>query len=142
MAALIEKIKEGTAELANETSRLVETKPITPEMHGAIDYPHAALNLAAPLVFGLTGVAALATALWGMTGAIMNPLTNHRYALKRTLPFSTHGKIEKWSGLALLGLVALAGGLRRKRNRNYLLPYAAAEFLIYNLTDWKARPKR
>jgi hypothetical protein len=142
MAAWKKKVRKRTREVAERSARLVHTKPITPEIHGAIDYPHAAMNLAAPALFGLTGIAAVAAAVWGMTGVIMNPLTNHRFALKRTLPFPVHGTIEKWSGLALLGLVVVAGGLRRKRNRMYLLPYAVAEFLMYNLTDWRAHPKR
>lgn len=77
-----------------------------------------------------------------MSQLTLNSIIDHPVALKRLVPFPVHGAIEKWTGPTLFALVSLGGGLRKARNRNYLLAYAVSAFLIYNLTDWNARPRR
>lgn len=79
-------------------------KPISPEAHGAIDYGFLAMNLSAPTLFGLTGAARTLPYLFGGVQGILNALTDQPLAVKRLVPFRTHGTIELASGPLFVAL--------------------------------------
>lgn len=116
-------------------------KPISPRAHGAIDYGFLAANLLAPSILGLKGSARTLSYLFGGTQGALNALTDHPLALKRLVPFRTHGTVELSSGPLFVLLPWLTGALQVPRARNYFLALGAVLVTVYNLTDWDADPE-
>jgi hypothetical protein len=119
-------------------------KPIKPGAHGAIDYGLLALNLSAPSLLGLNGAARALAYLFGGAQGGLNAVTDQPLALRRIVPFGTHGTIELSSGplfVALpLALPWLTGTLKEPKARAYFLILGAVLVAVYGLTDWEAQP--
>lgn len=109
-------------------------KPISREAHGAIDYGF----LAALTLLGLGGAARTLSYLFGVAQGLLNALTDQPLALKRLVPFRTHGTIELASGPLFVALPWLTGALRDARARNYFVVLGVLLVVVYNLTDWDA----
>jgi hypothetical protein len=67
-------------------------------------------------------------------------MANELQALKRLLPFRTHGTLELSSGPLFVALPWLTGALKDPRARNYFLAVGGVLVAVYNLTDWAAVP--
>ena len=117
---------------------IATSKPIKPRAHGVIDYGFLAMNLAAPSLLGLKGAAKKLCYLFGGVQGGLNAMTDQPLALKRLVPFRTHGTVELLSGPAFVALPWLTGALRDPRARNYFLVLGAILATVYNLTDWNA----
>jgi hypothetical protein len=61
-------------------------------------------------------------------------------ALKRLVPFRTHGTIELSSGPLFVALPWLTGALEDPKARAYFLALGALLVTVYNLTDRDADP--
>ncbi len=53
-------------------------KPVTPALHGLVDYGFGIVNLAVPALLGLTGSARVVPAAWAVTKGTLNALTAQR----------------------------------------------------------------
>ena len=116
-------------------------RPITPAMHGAIDYGFAALNLLAPTLFGLTGSArAICYGLAAAQGPL-NALTDQPLALKKVVPFRMHGELETPFVPAILLLPLLTGAMKQPRARLYFGSFFAIAAANYLLTDYNAHDR-
>lgn len=116
-------------------------RPISPELHGTIDYGFAAVNALLPSVLGLS---ARARAVFGGMGAVqgmLNALTDTAVGVDRVVPYALHGRIEKNSWPVLLGAPLVAGLHREPRARAYWVALGVALVTVYNLTDWSATPR-
>jgi hypothetical protein len=79
-------------------------KPISPTLHGCLDYATVSLFLASPTLLGLNGAAAtVAYALAGVH-ALMTLITDFRLGAARVLPFAYHGWVERVVGPVLVVL--------------------------------------
>ncbi|MDQ4099380.1 MAG: hypothetical protein M3121_02630 [Chloroflexota bacterium] len=113
-------------------------KPITPATHGLIDYGLLGLMLSAPSLLGLKGSAKTLPYLFGGIEGALNAVTNHPFALKRLVPFRTHGQIELSSMPLMIALPAVTGAFSQPKARAFFLGTVAMLATVYVLTDWDA----
>jgi hypothetical protein len=113
-------------------------KPISPTVHGVIDYTTSAVVASAPRLMGFPRSARIAcdTLASGYTG--LSAMTNYRLSLKRAVPFKAHGVTEAAIGLALPALPWMLGFSRHTAARNFFLGLTALTFVVAALTDWDA----
>lgn len=111
-------------------------KPISPAVHGVLDYTTSAAIAAAPtlldfpepaqrLCYGLAG---------GYTGLSM--FTDYPMSAKRVIPWKAHGAADAIVGAALPAMPWVLGFARHKAARNFILGIAATTMLVAALTDW------
>jgi hypothetical protein len=113
-------------------------KPISPRLHGVLDYATSAATAAAPRLFDFPKPAArLAEALAGGYGSL-SAVTDYPLSLKRLVPFKAHGAAEAAVGLALPLLPRALGFARHRAARNFFLGLTALTFVVAALTDWDA----
>lgn len=113
-------------------------KPISPRLHGVLDYATVATLAAAPRLMHFPKRATRAAdALAGSYGGL-SALTDYPLAVRRTIPFKAHGVAEAASGLALPLLPWLLGFSEHKAARNFFLGLTAVTFVVAALTDWDA----
>jgi len=117
-------------------------KPISPQMHGAIDYGLLGLNLAAPSLLGLKGSARVLPYLIGGVQGALNAVTDQPLAARRVVPFRMHGQIEKWSLPAVALLPLATGALKQPRARLFFGTTFGLLLAVFQLTDWKRAPRR
>jgi hypothetical protein len=112
-------------------------KPISPTLHGMLDYTTSVAVAAAPAVFDFPEpAAALAYSLaGGYTG--MSMLTDYPPALKRAIPFKAHGAAEAVIGAALPALPYVLGFSKHRAARNFCFGLAALTFVVAAFTDWE-----
>lgn len=113
-------------------------KPISPMAHGAIDYGFLAVMTVGPSVLGLQGAARLIPRLLGGAQGALNAFTDQPLAVRRVVPFRTHGRLEKLGGAAFVALPLVTGALRERRARGFFGAMLALLLVNYNLTDWDA----
>ena len=111
-------------------------KPLTPRLHGFVDYAACGLMAAAPALLKLSPQAR--TASYALAGSYLgvSALTDYPPALSRMIPFPLHGKIE----LGTLPVLLLLGARMEGRDRAYFLGLAGMVAGAYALTDWTADP--
>lgn len=114
------------------------TKPISPALHGLIDYGFSAVNLTLPAALGLTGSARIVPAGWAVAQGLLNAFTNQPYAVKRSIPFSAHGHAESVGLPALFVTTALSGAVKQPRARVFFGALFVALVTNYILTDYDA----
>ena len=113
-------------------------KPISPKMHGVLDYATVATLAAAPRLMNFPKRATRAAdALAGSYGGL-SALTDYPLAVRRTIPFKAHGAAELASGLALPLLPWILGFSEHKAARNFFLGLTAVTLVVAALTDWDA----
>ncbi|WP_102127021.1 hypothetical protein [Deinococcus planocerae] len=115
-------------------------KPISPRLHGIIDYVACGTMVAAPSLLGLNGTARTASYAFAGTYFVISALTDYPPALSRMIPFPLHGKIELSSVPALAALPFLVSALKGSKERAYFLGLAGVVVGTYSLTDWEANP--
>ena len=111
-------------------------KPISPKMHGVLDYatsvavavvPHAmnfpkpAKRMCESLALGYTGLSAV---------------TDYPLSMKRAVPFKAHGAAELAIAAALPAMPWVLGFAKHKAARNMCFGLAAMTLVVAALTDW------
>lgn len=111
-------------------------KPISPTVHGVIDYSTVGATAAAPLLLGLDNRAARTA--WALAGGYLalSALTDYRPALKRTIPLKAHAAVDAGLGAAVPALPWLLGFAGERRARNFFLGLTGITLLVTALTDW------
>ena len=117
-------------------------KPISPRVHGMIDYGTSAAVAAAPGVFAFPRAArnlfeGLAT---GYTG--LSTLTDYPLSLKRLVPFKVHGAAELAVAAILPATPWLLGFANDRAARNMCFGLSALTLVVSALTDWDQRNRR
>lgn len=112
-------------------------RPISPRLHGVLDYGSVAFMLAAPGLLGLRGPAR--TLSYSFAGLYLgvSVFTRMPLGLVKAIPFPVHGRIELASAPALLALPWLTGAFGTRRERAYFLGLLATVLSAYSLTDWQ-----
>jgi hypothetical protein len=117
-------------------------KPISPAMHGAIDYATSAAVALAPGMLDFPKPARqLFHSLAGSYTALSS-VTDYPASLKRVVPFRAHGATEAAIGLALPFLPRLLGFERHRAARNACYGLAALTFVVAALTQWDEYDRR
>lgn len=111
-------------------------KPVTPRLHGVLDYGSCALMLAAPHLLKLGPTARKVSYALAGSYLLVTALTDFPLGLRREIPFPVHGKIE----LSTIPALLLTASLQDGRERAYFLALASTVAGAYALTDWEANP--
>ncbi len=122
-------------------NQLFNRQPITPGLHGLIDYGFGLVSVTIPALLGLTGSARVIPVLWAVGQGTLNAFTDQPYAVKRIIPFSTHGRAETIGLPTLFAVTAASGALKHPRARVFFASLFAALLTNYVLTDYDATPE-
>jgi hypothetical protein len=117
-------------------------KPISPTMHGAMDYATVMGTAAAPRLLDLPGRAGKAA--YGIAAAILGlaAFTDFKPGIKHAVPLKAHGIADTAMGLALPAIPWIMGFAKNKKARNFFLGLTAMMALTTALTDWTPRKRR
>ena len=119
----------------------MNTKPISPEVHGISDYVLVASLLTIP---ALLGFKKKAKALYTAEGLILLgyvALSDHPAAVKPLIPFTTHGKIDPFN-IAQFALQSFWEPIRKdKKALLFNIGFTIVAGSIVALTDWHGRTK-
>lgn len=113
-------------------------KTLSPLGHGLLDYATVLATALVPRLFGFPPKAARLSHALSATYLALSATTDYPLALKRLVPFPTHGRIEFASGFALPLLPWVVGFARHRAARNFMLSLSAVTFIVWTLTDWDA----
>lgn len=111
-------------------------KPISPTMHGVLDYSTIATTFAAPRLLDFPTNAARAA--YGLAGGYLalSALTDYRPALKRAVPLKAHGMADAAMGLMIPAIPWMLGFAKDRRARNFFLALTGITMAVTALTDW------
>jgi hypothetical protein len=117
-------------------------KPISPRIHGVLDYTTSAAVAAAPFLFDMPKPArrlfeGLAS---GYTG--LSSVTDYPLGVKRVVPFKGHGGAELAIAAALPAMPWLFGFKTNKAARNLCFGLTALTVVVAALTDWSGMAGR
>lgn len=115
------------------------TKPVSPRVHGVIDYATVAAFLNAPMVFGFHGTSAAIVYWLAGIHLLMTGCTDFPVGLFRWIPFKIHGVIELLAGLFLLVAPWVFGFAQDGAARNFFLAIAVILLIVVALTDYSQR---
>jgi len=117
-------------------------KPISPRVHGMIDYGTSAAVAAAPALFEVPKAArnlfeGLAT---GYTG--LSSVTDYPLSVKRLVPFKAHGAAELAIAAILPVMPWLLGFADDRAARNMCFGLTALTLVVSALTDWDQESRK
>jgi hypothetical protein len=111
-------------------------KPISPTLHGVLDYATVATTLLAPRLLDFPEPAARASRLLAGSYLGLSLLTDYPLAARRVVPFKAHGAAEVASGMVLPMLPWALGFAGDRTARNFFLGLTAVTAVVASLTDW------
>ncbi len=114
-------------------------KPITPAMHGALDYGMSAVRLAAPWLLRLSRKATLTFNGFAAAQAGVNAFSNQPLAAKPLIPWHVHRTIDAASVPVQVAVPLVTGVAREPKARALWISALVALVAVYALTDWDAR---
>lgn len=111
-------------------------KPISPTLHGVLDYGTVVATAAAPSLFGFPPQAARLA--YGLAGSYLglSLVTDYPLAARRAVPFPAHGATEVAIGAALPLLPRLLGFADHRAARNFFIGLTIVTAVVASLTDW------
>lgn len=111
-------------------------RPISPRVHGILDYATVVVFLNAPMVLGFTRTPS--AVLYWLAGVhlLMTGLTNFPYGVFKVIPFRIHGGIDALAGVFLLAAPWIFGFASEDGARNFFLVLGVLGFIIAGLTDY------
>lgn len=113
-------------------------KILNPRVHGYIDYLAVLYFLAAPSLFGFTGLPATIFYVLAAAHLILTLLTAYPLGVVKIIPFPLHGAIELLAGIALVALPWLLGFANSDvLARNIYVASGAVLFVAWLVTDYK-----
>ena len=111
-------------------------KPISPRMHGVLDYSTLLTTAATARLLNFSRPAARTALGWAAGYGALSALTDYPLAVRRTVPFRTHGMVDATLGLMLPMAPWLFGFARDRKARNFFFGLTALTLLVTALTDW------
>ncbi len=117
-------------------------KPITPAMHGILDYAAAAFLALAPSLFNLDGTAALAFYVLAGIELGLALLTAFPSGVLKVIPVRVHGGIDLVTAFVIATLPWLLGISQQSTARNLLLAVALLVLVIWFMTQWHDDARR
>ncbi len=112
------------------------TRPISPRVHGILDYATVVIFLNAPMVLGFS--ATPSAVLYWLAGLhlLMTGLTDFPYGVFKVIPFRIHGVLDVLGGIFLLAAPWIFGFADEGAARNFFLALGVVTFVIVGLTDY------
>ena len=115
-------------------------KPISPNLHGLLDYATMAAVFLAPKLLPMPRRARRTARRLAVGYTAMSALTEYPLSLHPTLPWRAHGQVDKVLGAMLPVVPFVLGFGRNKAARNFFLGLAAVTVAVTLLTDWEREP--
>lgn len=117
-------------------------KPVSPTLHGIIDYVFSGILLYGPYVAGLNDSATKTYNAIGASFLVGNAFTDTPVGIRRVLSFKAHQKSDL-AFLAGLSLFTVASFIRKDRKAlPFHLGFLATAVAHYILTDYNAKPEK
>lgn len=113
-------------------------KILTPQQHGFIDYAVVVAFLAAPTLFGLTGLSATLSYVLAAVHLLLTVFTAFPLGVVKVIPFPVHGTLELVVSVALVAAPWLLGFAGQSNARNFYVGSGIAVFLVWLITDYAA----
>ena len=113
-------------------------KPISPRIHGVLDYATSATVAAAPQVMRFPKAARVLFESLAASYTGLSAVTDYPLSVKRLVPFKAHGAAEAVIALALPAMPRLLRFSRHRAARNLCYGLTALTFVVAALTDWNA----
>ena len=115
----------------------MKNKPISPFVHGLIDYGFTAVQLAVPPLLGVNKKAGNIYRILGANLGTVNALTAHGAGVKPLISFKTHQKID-YANVATLALLTFHKSIRKdKKALIFHVSFLALAVAHVLLTDWE-----
>lgn len=111
-------------------------KPISPTVHGILDYATVATAASVPRLMGFPKRATMAADMLAGGYGVLSSMTDYPLGAKRVIPFRGHGLAEAAVGLAVPMLPWALGFAQDRSARNFFLGLTAVTFVVAALTDW------
>jgi hypothetical protein len=120
------------------------TGPLSPRVHGYIDYGSVVFLLLSPMLFGFGGVPATLCYLFAGALLVLSLITAYPLGVAKVVPFTIHGLIEAVSAVGLVLAPFLFGFSDVVAARNFFLVAGVALGIVFLVTNYKAaeRPRR
>ena len=117
----------------------MKRKPISPLVHGIIDYTFALALLSVPSILKLSKKARSIYAADALTILSYSAFTKYPPSVKPVIPLPLHKKLD-YASLALIGLEAGSKEIRKdKRALIFSAGMITAGLITVLLTDWNVR---
>lgn len=116
-------------------------KPISPKVHGILDYTTSATVAALPRFIDMPPRASRFFEGLGAGYASLSSVTDYPMGAKRLLPFKAHGMADVAVGVALPVVPWLLGFQEHRAARNLCFGLAAFTGIVVALTDWNGRTR-
>lgn len=116
-------------------------KPVTPALHGIIDYIFSGILLAAPPAIGLNDAAIKTYGAIGASFLVGNAFTDTPVGVQPVLTFKHHQISDALflTGLSVLSFTKFIS--KNKKSRAFHFGFLALAVAHYALTDYNARSK-
>jgi len=116
-------------------------KPISPKVHGILDYALVGSLLTLPTILGFDKKVKNVYAAEALTLLVYVALSDHPVAVKPVIPFTTHGKIDPFN-IAQFALQTLWKPFRRDRKAMlFNIGFTVLAGTVVLLTDWHGATK-
>lgn len=113
-------------------------KILSPRVHGYLDYLAVLYFLAAPSLFGFTGLPATVFYVVAAAYLVLTLLTAYPLGVVKAIPFPLHGGIELLTGIALIALPWILGFANTDEiARNLYVASGAALFVLWLVSDYR-----
>jgi hypothetical protein len=111
-------------------------KPISPRIHGVLDYTTSAAVAAAPVLLDFPKPARrlFESLAGGYTS--LSAVTDYPMSVRRVVPFKAHGAAELAIAAALPAMPWVLGFSKHRFARNMCFGLAALTVVVAALTDW------
>lgn len=120
----------------------METKPISPEQHGIIDYVFSGIQLGGPAAIGMNKKATRAYQILGTKFLLVNTLTDTPAGIKKVISFKDHQKLDI-AFIAGLSLLTFYKPIRKNRKALcFHLGFLSTAITHYLLTDYNEKPEK
>ncbi|HEY9048171.1 MAG TPA: hypothetical protein VIN08_19830 [Ohtaekwangia sp.] len=110
---------------------------LTTKLHGLLDYIVVIFLLASPTLFDLPPSTSLFTYILGFVHLALTITTDFPPGLIKLIPAKVHGIVELAVSIALVGVAFILEMIDGQVAKYFYLPFAAAVFFIWLITDYK-----
>ncbi|HEX8440248.1 SPW repeat domain-containing protein [Archangium sp.] len=112
--------------------------PLSPRIHGYIDYAAVAMLALAPTLFDFSGLPAVLCYVLAVVQLGMSLLTAYPLGAAKIIPFTVHGSIEAATSILLVVAPLLFGFSDVRSARNFFIVSGIALFAVWLTTNYKA----
>ena len=111
-------------------------KILSPKIHGYLDYVVVIAFLAAPTLFGLSGIPAVISYALSIIHLMVTLLTDFPLGIAKAIPMKLHSTIELLVSFTLMALPWLLGFASVIPARNFYIAAGVVIFITWLVTDY------